>query len=358
MVGSDVVLRVTDPDMNYDSDLVEEFNVTIWSDNDDRKIAYTVTETGKDTGVFDANVFFTTTDSSPGKRLRIVDGSTVFAKYTDYTFSESYKAIDVINSVVTSGLSILERHADGSVSQITYDPCALMLFAQNHDQFEQMDVFYPPPLKQISSGLSGDEVRCKESFSLMTKYDGSPACVTESTRQKLIERGWIDDVSKTLWNDAHDWNSMGLVRNDDGLYCNSNEELSDQCYFLEQIVFGNARKNWKVLPGAGIILPDNSKLTPIYKTSTLGLSQIDLNAMLDDKIFVNKCESNGGVWNYTRHDCEVLWNVCNDIGGIIIQEDVTPPCTDTGIIDDDPLTIKVCRGAGIIRASCVFEYEN
>jgi len=203
MVGSDVVLRVTDPDMNYDSDLVEEFNVTIWSDNDDRKIAYTVTETGKDTGVFDANVFFTTTDSSPGKRLRIVDGSTVFAKYTDYTFSESYKATDVINSVVTSGLSVLERHTDGSVSQITYDPCALMLFAQNHDQFEQMDVFYPPPLKQISSGLSGDEVRCKESFSLMTKHDGSPACVTESTKQKLVERGWTtkdNSVSKTSTN--------------------------------------------------------------------------------------------------------------------------------------------------------------
>lgn len=79
-----------------------------------------------------------------------------------------------------------------------------------------------------------------------------------------------------LWKSTSDWNAMKLVRNNDDLYCNSaSEESSDQCYSLEEIVFGNERKNWKVLPGAGIILPENSTLTPIYKTSTLGLTQID-----------------------------------------------------------------------------------
>ena len=56
--------------------------------------------------------------------------------------------------------------------------------------------------------------------------------------------------------------------------------------------------------------------------------------MLDDKIFVNKCESSNGVWNYTNHSCEGLWNICSNIGGINIQEDIMPPCTGTGIIDD------------------------
>lgn len=152
-----------------------------------------------------------------------------------------------------------------------------------------------------------------------------------------------------LWKSTSDWNAMKLVRNNDNIYCNpANEELSDHCYSLEEIVFGNARKNWKVLPGAGIILPENSTLTPIYKTAEpLGFQQIDLNAMLDDKIFVNKCESNGGTWNYAYHDCEGLWQVCKEIGGIYL-EDVTPYC--------DPLV--GCDASKLVRVSCVFEYEN
>lgn len=196
MVGSDVVLRVTDPDMNRDYELVEELNVTMWSDNDDRHVAYVLTETGKDTGIFDANVFFTTTDSSPGKRLRIVDGSTVYAKYVDYTFSESHKAIDVINSV-TTGLSVLERNTDGSMSKIAYDPCALELLMQNPDRFEQVDVFYPAPLKQIESGLYVDEIQCKDGLTLLIHPSKEkPACVTGNTFEKLIQRHWAVVVSR------------------------------------------------------------------------------------------------------------------------------------------------------------------
>ena len=198
MVGSDVVLRVTDPDMNRDSELVEEINVTMWSDNDYRNVAYVLTETGKDTGIFDANVFFTTTDSSPGKRLRIVDGSTIYAKYIDYTSSESYQAIDVINSA-TTGLSVLERNTDGRILKIIYDQCALEILMQNPDWFEQIDVFYPPPLKQIKSGiLPIDKIQCKENLVLVEKYDGSPVCVHEQTIPKLIERDWLFDPANSI----------------------------------------------------------------------------------------------------------------------------------------------------------------
>ena len=143
-------------------------------------------------------------------------------------------------------------------------------------------------------------------------------------------------------------------------YCNyANEDQHDQCYSLEEVVFGDARKDWTVYPGGiGWIPPDESELTRIYKEVEIGMPSLNFTSMLDDKIFVNKCESNGGVWNYTYHDCEGLWQICGEIGGIYVNEDITPPCTDTGIIDDDPLTVNVCRGAGLIRVSCVFEYEN
>jgi len=46
------------------------------------------------------------------------------------------------------------------------------------------------PLKQFKSGISIDEIRCRENLVLIQKYDGSPACVKPITKQKLIERGW------------------------------------------------------------------------------------------------------------------------------------------------------------------------
>lgn len=46
------------------------------------------------------------------------------------------------------------------------------------------------PLKQMQLDIAFENIQCKETLVLIQKYDGSPACVTESTKQKLIERGW------------------------------------------------------------------------------------------------------------------------------------------------------------------------
>lgn len=46
------------------------------------------------------------------------------------------------------------------------------------------------PLKQIKSGISIDEIQCKQNLVLIQKYDGSPACVTPKSAQILYERGW------------------------------------------------------------------------------------------------------------------------------------------------------------------------
>jgi len=49
-----------------------------------------------------------------------------------------------------------------------------------------------PPLKQNHVGIATENIQCKENLVLIQKYNGSPACVTESTKQKLIERGWTE----------------------------------------------------------------------------------------------------------------------------------------------------------------------
>lgn len=47
------------------------------------------------------------------------------------------------------------------------------------------------PLKQFKTGISANDVKCNSGLLLVIKSsDGSPACVTPSTAQKLQERGW------------------------------------------------------------------------------------------------------------------------------------------------------------------------
>ena len=51
--------------------------------------------------------------------------------------------------------------------------------------------YFPPPLKQVASGISPENVTCTEGLELiMKKSNGIPACVKPSSVSKLIERGW------------------------------------------------------------------------------------------------------------------------------------------------------------------------
>lgn len=50
------------------------------------------------------------------------------------------------------------------------------------------------PLKQFKSGILVEEIQCRNELILIQKQDGSPACVKPETKQKLIERGWAQDI--------------------------------------------------------------------------------------------------------------------------------------------------------------------
>lgn len=52
-----------------------------------------------------------------------------------------------------------------------------------------------PPLQQLKSGISANDIVCKEGFELIFKSkNDSPACVKAETKEKLIERGWAKPV--------------------------------------------------------------------------------------------------------------------------------------------------------------------
>ena len=51
------------------------------------------------------------------------------------------------------------------------------------------------PLQQFNSGIAPHEIQCRDTLTLITKYDGSPVCVTPETATKLIDRNWTLPVN-------------------------------------------------------------------------------------------------------------------------------------------------------------------
>ncbi|CAE6486890.1 hypothetical protein [Candidatus Nitrosotenuis uzonensis] len=96
------VVRVIDPDMNLNPEAVDNFKVDVWSDSDAGGIDLTVTETNEATGIFEGTVFFTTTDSSSGHRLRVAEGDTVTAEYEDNTLPAPYTRADELDITGTA----------------------------------------------------------------------------------------------------------------------------------------------------------------------------------------------------------------------------------------------------------------
>ena len=88
------VLRVIDPDMNLNPEAVDNFDVNVKSDTDASGITLTVTETNEATGIFEGTIFFTTTGGSSGHRLRVSEGDTVTADYSDDTLPSPYTTGD------------------------------------------------------------------------------------------------------------------------------------------------------------------------------------------------------------------------------------------------------------------------
>lgn len=93
-------------------------------------------------------------------------------------------------------------------------------------QFEENDpcyneVFYEKPhvspLKQFKSGILLNEIQCRDSLILVTKYDGSPACTKPETKTKLIERGWgkpLSNISEIPLPKISQKDAVKIIEND------------------------------------------------------------------------------------------------------------------------------------------------
>ena len=111
--GGSAVFTVVDADENLDSSITDAFTVSIFSDSDAGGFTLTMNETDEDTGVFEGTVFFTSDAATSGTNIRVSEGDTVTAEYTDETLPEPYTTSDdlTIAGTLTIGTAFppLER---------------------------------------------------------------------------------------------------------------------------------------------------------------------------------------------------------------------------------------------------------
>jgi hypothetical protein len=119
-INDRAIVSVIDPDENRNPDTIDTVDVRLWSSTDRGGLAVTLRETGDRTGIFEEFLTFTPNEESSGTRLRVSEGDTITAKYTDRTLPPP-AALDVdgvftveieelfASALIGSALPLIER---------------------------------------------------------------------------------------------------------------------------------------------------------------------------------------------------------------------------------------------------------
>ena len=158
--GTSVVVRLTDPDKNKDSNEIDSSLIRVHSGSEPETTLLPVTETGKNTGIFEGKIFYTTDKSSSSSNsIFVADGLRIAVTYKgDSLFFKP-------SHVIEDGLGI----SDNTIIKNTG---------------------IPSPYKQMKNGVLVEDVMCNDSLEKIYKSNGHPACVKPSSVEKLIQRGY------------------------------------------------------------------------------------------------------------------------------------------------------------------------
>ena len=96
------VLQIIDPDMNLNPKAIDKFETSIWSGSDSGGTKITMSETGKDTGIFQGAVYFTADLQSSGGRLHVTEGDTITGEYVDRTLPYPHSPSDDVSLTTTT----------------------------------------------------------------------------------------------------------------------------------------------------------------------------------------------------------------------------------------------------------------
>jgi len=97
------LVQIINPEINIlNPNLINFFNVHVWSDTDINGIDITVSETNKASGIFEGTMLFTIINESSGNKLKVTEGDTVTMKYQDNTLPNPYTQADDLDVSATT----------------------------------------------------------------------------------------------------------------------------------------------------------------------------------------------------------------------------------------------------------------
>ena len=195
------------------------------------------------------------------------------------------------------------------------------------------------PLKQTKKGIPSDLVHCYDDLLKIPKHDGSAACVTPQTAQKLDERKWTQSTKDKITvsfsfcgADGHD--SHGNLNKSNSTHTwNENHcewTKNDPSKYSETITDNN---------------PYNNELI-IFQKDNFGSLQYDKTQQVIDETFLSKT---AGEWQ------KVSWDVLMDehekylpehkffdhLGSFLIKNEFQNIMNELGIVNaDDDFVVK------------------
>lgn len=102
------ILQIIDPDMNLNPKAIDKFETSVWSDSDSGGTKIAMSEMGKNTGIFQGTVYFTTDSHSSGGRLYATEGDTITGEYVDRTLPYPHSPSDNVRltAITTVGTPV------------------------------------------------------------------------------------------------------------------------------------------------------------------------------------------------------------------------------------------------------------
>jgi len=159
-----------------------------------RNFSTLIVETNDNDGVFELKFprnypYTNDPKQNPGDNFLVLKNKIETASFTTrldechFVFSIPYSGqtrIDIAWTYLLSGSELYKKHGD-----------EIPKYCINQTIVEGLR-----PLHQFKAGVESNDIQCKDNFGVVIKTsDGSSACVTPETKQKLIERGWAKSFS-------------------------------------------------------------------------------------------------------------------------------------------------------------------
>jgi len=99
-LGDKAIVRVIDPDMNFNPNEIDKFLIHVWSDSDSEGINLEVKETSKNSAIFEGSIKLGT--NLDENNLKVSPGDTITAEYVDFTLPDPYGIHDKLTILSTA----------------------------------------------------------------------------------------------------------------------------------------------------------------------------------------------------------------------------------------------------------------